>query len=105
MRFLANISVISWKISKPLTVKEGTNDTYKMTPHLSDKSVEKFKFENLKWCKPVPQTSNSWEIPVKWDMWDLMIQLCIKPLGFLLEILFLWQYITLTDTSKKLQVL
>ena len=50
MRFLATISVIIWNLCEFFTMEQGTIDTHKTTPPLlsSDKSAEKFKFENLK---------------------------------------------------------
>ena len=42
---------------------------------LSDKSVEKFKFENLKWCKPVPQARSvfSQNLQNSHRKWDLRV--------------------------------
>ena len=49
MRFLDNISVFIWSFFKPFIVMEGTIDQDNTSfVILSDKSAEKFKFENLK---------------------------------------------------------
>ena len=47
---------------------------------LSDKSIEKFKFENLKWCKPVPQARSffSQNLQKSHRKWDLRVSLRVS---------------------------
>ena len=70
--------LISWLsvqiFFRPFTVEEGTIDTCKITPHLLSYLIRLLRNLSLKIkfkVMSLPQTSNSPEISVKWDVWEI----------------------------------